>query len=163
MKKIIYILLFLLFSSSAFQANSQTSALNLSPVNPDERKITIIKSFESRFVEGKVYLHITVNGNTETNFVAVERSLDATNYEVIGYVKIYGTEVPCNLTYYFTDDSPGTFNLFYRLTDYSISNAPAYSETLGVIPANEIEIPSGINTTTAISNEKSLLVEGSSY
>ncbi len=135
MKKTIYTLLLLLISASVFQANSQTAIL--SPVNPDEQKVTHIKAFEYRYINSKVYLHITVNGNTETKIVAVERSLDATNYEVIGYIKIYGTTAQIDLAYYFTDESPMVAYLYYRLSDYSNYNEPVYSETISVIPIDE--------------------------
>ena len=129
----------MLLSISIFQADSQTPQVNLG--NSNENQITFIKAFESKYFNDVVYLHITVNGNTKTNFVAVERSLDAVTYEVIGYIKVYGTDVKCDLAYYFTDKSPGIFNLFYRLSDYSTPNEPSYSETLNVIPANEHNTP----------------------
>lgn len=143
MKNKIYTLLFLLVSTFIFQVNSQT--VNLSPVNPDEQKVAHIKAFESRYFDGKVYLHITLNGNTETKILAVERSLDAINYEVLGFIKIYGTDIQSDLAYYFTDESPVAVNLYYRLSDYSNNNEPVYSETLSVIPVNENKTPAPIS------------------
>ncbi len=122
--------------------------------NLNDQKITSVKAFESKYLNDKVYLHVTVNGNTETKFVTVERSLDATNYEVIGYIKIYGTTFQIDLAYYFTDEFPVSANLYYRLSDYSNYNEPVYSETISVIPLDEYKIPSGIITTTPVSNER---------
>lgn len=138
MKKLIQTLLLLFISTCVFHANSQTALM--SPVYPGEQKITHVKAFESRYLNGKVYLHITVNGNTETKIVAVERSLDAKNFEVIGYIKIYGTPYLVDLAYYFTDESPVAANLFYRLSDYSVNNEPAYSETKNIIPMDENKV-----------------------
>lgn len=145
MKNLIYTLLFLLFSAPVFQAKSQTATL--CTANSIEQNATQVKSIESKYFNGKVYLHFTINGNIETKTVAVERSLDATNYEVIGYIKIYGTNVLCDLAYYFTDESPVSANLYYRLSDYSLNNEPAYSETTSVTPIDETKAPSDIVTT----------------
>ena len=49
----------------------------LSPVNLNEQKATHIKAIETKYFNGKVYLHITVNSNTETKMAAIERSIDA--------------------------------------------------------------------------------------
>jgi hypothetical protein len=147
MKTIIYTLLLLLISIFAFQVNSQTVLLSLE--NSDEQKVTHIKAIESKYFNGKVYLHITMNGNTETKIVAVERSLDAKNYEVIGYITIIGTPAQLDLAYYFTDESPVAANLFYRLSGNTINNEPVYSETLSVTPIDENKAPSDILTTTA--------------
>lgn len=151
MKTKIYILFFLLISTSGFRANSQTAMLN--PANTEEQKITTVKAFESRYFNNKVYLHLTINGNTTTKFLAVERSLDATHFEVIGYIKIYGTSVQADLAYYFTDESPVAANLYYRLTDYSNFNEPVYSETTSIIPVDENKAPNSSLTTTANSDE----------
>jgi hypothetical protein len=158
MKAKIYILLFLLFSAAVLQVNSQTVSMNA--VDPDGQTITTVKAFESRYFDGKVYLHVTVNGNTETYFVAVERSIDAKNFEIIGYVKIYGTDIQSDLAYYFTDESPVSFNLYYRIVDNSNFNEPAYSETLCVIPMCENKIPSTPLTTTSLSGEQAVLFIG---
>lgn len=139
MKTKILTLLFILISAAVLQVNSQI--VSMSAVDPDSQMITSVKAFESRYFDGKVYLHITVNGNTETKFVAVERSLDETNYEVIGYIKIYGTTVLCDLAYYFTDELPGSFKLYYRLSDYSDYNEPVYSETINVTPILKTKFP----------------------
>jgi len=160
MKKIIYASLFLLFSSSVFQANSQTALLNLG--NSNEEKVTFVKTFESKYFNGKVYLHLTINGNTETKIVAIERSLDATNYEVIGYVKIYGTSAQIDLAYYFTDESPVSANLYYRLSDYSSNNEHAYSEITSIIPIDENKVETGTLTTTSNSDEQTDFFVGGS-
>ena len=155
MKKIIYTLFFLLFSASAFQANSQNIILN--PENSMDQKAMHIKSLESKYFEGKVYLHITVSGNTETKIWAVERSLDATNFEAIGFIKINGVTVQNDIAYYFTDELPVIANLYYRLTDYSFHFKPAYSETTSVIPIDENKVNADITTIasiTPISNEQ---------
>lgn len=152
MKTKIYTLLFLLIIASVLRAGSQTA--NLSPVHQDEQKVTHIKAFESRYFDNKVYLHITVNGNPETKIVAVERSLDATHFEVIGYVKIYGSDAQADLAYYFTDESPVIANLYYRLSDYSFNNEPVYSETISVIPVDENKVSTGIIATTSNSDEQ---------
>jgi hypothetical protein len=137
MKTKIYILFFLLISAFSIQANSQTAMLN--PLNPVEQKLTPVKAFESRYVNGKVFLHITVNGNTETKIVAIERSLDATHFEVIGFIKVYGSPYPIDLAYYFTDESPVVSNLYYRLSYTSPSSYydSYYSDTISVIPIEE--------------------------
>jgi hypothetical protein len=146
MKTIIYTLFFLLISAS-LQVNSQTSMLI--PVNSNEQKVTHIKTIETKYFNGKVYLHITVNGNTETKIVAVERSIDAKNYEVIGYITITGTPAQIDLAYYFTDELPVAANLYYRLSGNTINNEPVYSETLSVTPIDENKTLSDILTTTA--------------
>lgn len=151
MKTKIYTLLFLLISTYAFQANSQSAMPSTD--NSNDQKITSVKAFESRYLNGKVYLHVTVNGNTETKFVTVERSLDATNYEVIGYVNIIGSTAQIDLAYYFIDESPVALNLFYRLSDYSIYNEPVYSETINVIPIDENKTPETIVSTASVSIE----------
>lgn len=151
MKTKIYILLILLISASFFRASSQTAML--SPENQNEQKLAYIKGIESRFMNNNVYLHFTVTGNTETRIVTVERSLDATNFEVIGYIKIYGTAVQVDLAYYFTDESPVASNLYYRLSDYSFNNKPVYSETINVIPIDENKTPETIVSTASVSNE----------
>lgn len=151
MKNIIHTLLFLLISASAFQANSQT--VFISSANPAEQKITYIKTFESRYFNNKVYLHITATGNTETKIVAVERSLDATNFEVIGYIKIYGTSVQADLAYFFTDESPVVANLYYRLSVYSFYNEPAYSQTVDVMPIDKNKAPTSITTIASVSHD----------
>ncbi|MFH0865333.1 MAG: hypothetical protein V1904_04015 [Bacteroidota bacterium] len=156
MKTKIYTLLFLLISFSFYRAVSQTALP--SRVNADEKKITSVKSFESRYINGKVYLHVTVNGNTETKIVAIERSLDATNYEVIGYMKIYGTNVLSDLAYYFTDELPVAANLYYRLSDYSVFNEPGYSEIISVIPVDESKTPYTIMSTASFSGEQQSFV-----
>lgn len=158
MKNIICTLLFLLFSASVFQANSQTALLNLG--NSNEEKVTYIKAFESKYFNGKVYLALTINGNTETKIVAIERSLDATNYEVMGYIKIYGTDVKADLAYYFTDESPVSANLYYRLSDFSSMNKPAYSETISVMPVNKSQTPVNNNIKTITLSEETVSLNG---
>ena len=145
MKTKIYTLLLLLISAS-LRVNSQTSMLN--PVNSNEQKITHVKGVESKYVDGKVYLHITVNGNTENQVLAVERSLDAKNYTVIGYITINGNNAQFDLAYYFTDESPVTANLYYRLSGNAINNESVYSETVSVTPIDENKAPSDIIITT---------------
>jgi len=155
MKNIIYILLFLLLSSSAFQANSQNVVLI--PGNSNDQKVTHIKAFKSKYVNGTVYMHITISGNTETNILVIERSLDATNFEVIGYINIIGVTIKDDIAYYFTDKSPVIANLYYRLKCYSSLNEPVYSETIGVIPIDEYKTPADITTIASsapISNEQ---------
>jgi hypothetical protein len=125
----------------------------MSSRNSNAQRITNIKAIESRYFEGKVYLHLTVNGNTETKILAVERSLDGKNYEVIGYIEIHGNNAKMDLAYYFTDESPIVANLYYRLSGNTINNEPVYSETLSVTPID--------NTTCSFSNEhKNLLMAG---
>jgi hypothetical protein len=158
MKTKIFTLLFLLISAAVLQVNSQTALVGA--VNPDWKTITNVKTFESRYADGKVFLHITINGNTVTKFVAVERSLDATNYEVIGFIKIYGTDSQSNLAYYFNDESPVAANLYYRLSYYSCCDEPVYGESISVIPVNENKTPAGSITTTSISAEQSDLFAG---
>jgi hypothetical protein len=134
MKTKIHTLLFLLICAS-FQVNSQS--VTLCSENSAAQKISGIKSVSSKYCDGKVYLHLTVNGNIVTKTLAVERSLDGKNYEVIGHINILGTPAPFDLVYYFTDESPVTANLYYRLSEYSSSiNEMAYSETTSIIPIN---------------------------
>lgn len=149
MKNITYTLFFLLFSASVFQANSQTAML--SPENSNEQKIAHIKTFKSKYIEGKVYMHIIVNGNTETKTLVIERSLDAINFEVIGYINVIGTNAQIDIAYYFKDESPVIANLYYRLSDYSFNNQPIYSEIISVVPVDENKITTPI---TPISNEQ---------
>jgi hypothetical protein len=145
MKTIIYTLLFLLIGTS-FHVNSQNAIL--STVYSDEQKITNVKAIKSKYYEGRVYLHITVNGNTETQILAVERSLDAINYEVIGYITIAGVPTQMDLAYYFTDKSPVVANLYYRLSNHPSYNEQVYSETISVTPIDDYKTPSG-NIATA--------------
>ena len=152
MKTKILTLLFLLISAAVLQVNSQT--ISMGAVDSDSQTITSVKAFESRYLNDKVYLHITVKGNTETKMVAVERSLDAINFEVIGYIKLYGTPVQCDLAYYFTDESPVSANLYYRLSDYAIFNGPAYSETISIIPIDEYKAPVELIAITPVSIEQ---------
>jgi len=147
MKTIISAMLYLLISPPLL-VNSQTALL--SSVNSNEQKITHVKAFESKYVDGKVYLYLTVNGNTETQVLAVERSLDANNYTVIGYITINGNNAKIDLAYYFTDESPVIANLYYRLSGYSLSYEQVYSETLNVTPIE--------NTTRSICNEQTELL-----
>lgn len=157
MKTKIFTLLILLISNCIFRVNSQTASI--SSVNSNNQMASNIKAFESRYVDGKVFLHITINGNIVTKFLAVERSLDATNYEVIGYVKIYGTPVLADLAYYFTDESPVKTDLYYRLTDYTLNNEPVYSATITVIPIENINIiPEKINNVPASPAETYFIV-----
>lgn len=158
MKTKIYTLLFLIISAVSFRAYSQNALP--SPESNSEQGIASVKSFESRYINGKVYLHATVNGNTETKIVTVERSLDAANFEVIGYIKIYGTDVSCNLAYYFTDESPVKTNLYYRLSDYTLYNEPAYSETVVVIPVDEYKTPVTVVLNASLSEEQQYFVSG---
>jgi len=151
MKNLIYTLLFLLFSAPVFQVKSQTETLYTA--NSIGQNATQVKSIGSKYFNGKVYLHFTINGNTETKTVAVERSLDATNYEVIGYIKIYGTNVLCDLAYYFTDESPVSANLYYRLSDYSFNNEPVYSETISVTPIDKTKVPNDMVLVAPICDE----------
>lgn len=67
-------MLFLLISAS-FRVNSQNAILSNEYSN--EQKVTPIKAIETKYFNGKVYLHITVNSNTETKMAAIERSIDA--------------------------------------------------------------------------------------
>ena len=152
MKTKTYTLLFLLISASVLQANSQTAMM--SSGDPIEQKVTHLKSFESRYFEGKVYLHITVNGNTETKTVAVERSLDATHFEMAGYIIIYGTTVQTNLAYYFNEEPPVFTKLYYRLADYTYYNSPVYSETINVITTDENKAVSVITSNILSSINK---------
>jgi hypothetical protein len=151
MKTIMYTLLLFLISAS-LQLNSQTAML--SPVNSSEQKVTHVKAIDSRYYEGKVYLHITVNGNTEKQILAIERSLDAENYAVIGYITINGNNAQFDLAYYFTDESPEVANLYYRLSGNSLYNEQVYSETVSVTPIDENKAPSDILTTTAVTQTK---------
>jgi hypothetical protein len=152
MKTKIYTLLFLLISTSVFQANSQTAILN--PVNKLEQKVAHIKAFESKYFEGKVYLHITVNNNIETKIVTIERSLDAIHFEAIGNIIIYGTTVHNDLGYHLTDELPVVANLYYRLADYTSCCEPAYSETISVFPIDDNKIQSNKNTIGFISTNE---------
>jgi hypothetical protein len=94
-----------------------------------------------------------VNGNTETKTVAVERSLDATNYEVIGYVTIIGNNVTVDLAYYFTDELPVLANLYYRLSEYSQNNEANYSETTSVIPIEKTRAATDMVLVIPVCNE----------
>jgi len=147
MKTIIYTMLFLLISAS-FRVNSQNAILSNEYSN--EQKVTPIKAIETKYFNSKVYLHITINGNTETQILAVERSLDATNYEVIGHITIYGTPAQINIAYYFTDESPVVANLYYRLSSHSFNNESVYTEALSVTPIDDYKTPSDIITTAPI-------------
>jgi hypothetical protein len=145
MKTIIYVLPFLLLNAS-LQLHSQS--LLLSSVNANEQKLSCIKAFESKYLDGKVYLHVTVNNNTETRTLEVERSVDATHFEVVGYIKLYGSPTTNDLAYYFTDESPVISNLYYRLTYNVGSDEPVYSETINVVPVSKkIAEPSGYIVT----------------
>ncbi len=144
MRLTIYTFILLLLNAS-LQLNSQS--LMLSTVNSNEQKLSHIKAFDSKYLNGKVYLHITVNNNTETRTLAVERSLDAAQFEVIGYIKCYGTASRNDIAYYFTDESPIVANLYYRLLCYNNSNEIAYSETINVIPVGKSTAPSGFTVT----------------
>jgi hypothetical protein len=144
MKTKIYTLLLLLLNAS-LQLNSQS--IMLGSVNSNEQTLNQIKAFESQYLNGKVYLHVTVSNNTETRTLAVERSLDATNFEVIGYIKLYGTTVPNVLAYYFTDESPVIANLYYRLSYSDNFNEAVNSETINVFPIGENIEPAGYIVT----------------
>jgi hypothetical protein len=151
MKNLIYILLFILITTPVFKANSQTSILN--PVIQNQQNVTHVKEIDSKYFNSKVYLHFTVNGNTETKTVAVERSLDATNYEVIGYVTIIGNNVTVDLAYYFTDELPVLANLYYRLSEYSQNNEANYSETTSVIPIEKTKAATDMVLVIPVCNE----------
>lgn len=156
MKNRFYIILFLLMSIPAFKVNSQTIMLN--PEDSNLQKVIHIKTITSRYFNGKVYLHLTINGNTKNQIVAVERSLDATNYEVIGFIKIYGVNVPGDIAYYFTDKSPIKANLYYRLSIDPLNNGPVYSETMSVTPIDEYKAPTGIAPATPVCTDAASLV-----
>lgn len=158
MKNIVYILLFFLLSTSVFRVNSQT--VMLIPFDSNDQKVTHIKEFKSKYIDGIVYMNITICGNTKTNLLAIERSLDATSFEVIGYVKVIGIPVQDDIAYYFTDKMPVIANLYYRLKGYSYSNDPVYSETIGVIPIDEFIIPPDIIAITPVCDEKIISIEG---
>jgi hypothetical protein len=153
MKIKIFALLILLMNTAVLQVSSQPAIP--STVNPGEQKIASVKTFESKYIASKVYLHIKVNGNNETKMLAIERSLDETNYEVIGFIKLIGTDVQCDLSYYFTDESPVSSQLYYRLSDYSDYNEPCHSETICVIPIDKNTPASSTATTAHISNKGS--------
>lgn len=156
MKKLLFTLFNILICASIFQANSQTISLTTQPPN-EQKTIAVVKAFEGRYLNSKVYLHLTINGNTETKLIAVERSLDNSNYEVIGYIKIYGTNVLCDLAYYFKDELPVSANLFYRLSDYSPNNEPVYSETISVIPIDKTKVSTDMVIIAPIVGEEILV------
>ncbi|MDD5571259.1 MAG: hypothetical protein PHD97_08915 [Bacteroidales bacterium] len=135
MKTKIHTLLFLLISIFAFNAVSQTADLN--PENSKGQNIAHIKAIKGIYLDGKVYLHIHVNGNTETRILAVESSLDAIKFEVIGYLNINGTTATTDIAYYFTDESPVAEYSYYRLSYYSIYGELVCSETINVISIDE--------------------------
>ena len=139
MKAKLYTVIILLIVSCSTRVNSQ--AANLNPGNPSGQNVSHVKSFESKYFNSQVFLHLVVNGNTESKIVEVDRSLDAEHFEVIGFIRIYGTSVQADLAYYFTDESPLFTNIYYRLSDYSDPNNPEYSEILEVIPKDINKTP----------------------
>ena len=155
MKKLIRALIFIVLTASVFQANSQTVILD--PEDSNLQKITHITTIESRYYEGKVYLHLTVNGNTETQTVAIERSLDAMNYEVIGFVTIFGVKVHGNIAYYYTDNSPVIANLYYRLSFNTLAES-AYSKTINIIPIDISKTNIDVAIATPACNDAGVVV-----
>ena len=135
----------LLLLNASLRLNSQS--LMLSPVNSGEPALSQVKAFESKYLNDKVYLHITVNNNTETRTLSVERSLDATHFETIGYIKCYGTSTKNDIDYYFIDESPVIANLYYRLSCYTNSNEAVYGETINVVPIGKNVAPSGFTVS----------------
>jgi hypothetical protein len=153
MKTKVTIIFFLLVAAS-LRVNAQGSML--SSANQDEQGMSYIKAINGVYNDAKVYLHITVNRCTQTRTLAVERSIDDKNYKVIGLITIKGDSAKFNLAYYFTDNSPVTANLYYRLTDYSVANDPVSSETASVIPVGEkrTSTESNLVAFSQISNSK---------
>jgi len=148
MKTKIYILFFLLISAT--YSYSQATLLNAAGSN--EQKIPNIKKIECRYNKDKVYLHITVNSDTTSKILFVERSLDASYYEKIGYIKINGNSLHADIGYYFIDESPLKANLYYRLSYYPAANKPSYSEIANVFPVDVNITPSSYLAVTSFSN-----------
>ena len=95
-----------------------------------------ITSFKGKFVDGKVYLKVTVNGIKEDTYFFVERSIDGTSYQKIASIKIYGSLLSCNLLYCYTDSHPVQLNSYYRVSQVN-NNEYSSSDVLMIIPVKK--------------------------
>jgi len=136
-KHVIFTIL-LLFSVISISA-SQADPPNLITVSKssDYYRVIHVKAIEGSYYNKKVYLHITINGNTENKILSVERSLDNINYKVIGNINLIGTIVKLDLAYYYIDEVPVTGNVYYRLSGYSFNKELVYSKTIKIISIGE--------------------------
>jgi hypothetical protein len=89
-----------------------------------------IKSIDAKYFADKVFLHILVNGITENKTLIIERSIDGTNFELIGTIACIGCQTKADIAYYFTDDTPLASNAYYRVVNYTDYNQPYYSESV---------------------------------
>ena len=77
--KSIMFLILLIFISIPIASISQNVQL--------DANLKSITSFKGKFVDGKVYLKVTVNGIKEDTYFFVERSIDGTSYQKIASIK----------------------------------------------------------------------------
>jgi hypothetical protein len=131
--KIIFVIMLLASQNLLFAQDSEEFSL----IANQTRNFNNIKSIDAKCSAGKVFLHIRTIGITENKTLAVERSLDGINFELIGTIHCIGCAAMVEIAYYFTDEAPLDSKIYYRLVNYTENNQASYSDCISVFQENQ--------------------------
>lgn len=73
-----------------------------------------MRSFDGKYMNGKVYLRWVVARQTSDGIYVVYRSFNGVDYEFLGYKNGIGVPTPCDIAYFFVDELPGPEYMYYK-------------------------------------------------
>ncbi|MDW3193810.1 MAG: T9SS type A sorting domain-containing protein [Cytophagales bacterium] len=136
----------------------------VSVTNQDDDTLPLpldLLSFEGEYEDGSVWLDWVTANEKNVDFMAIERSLDGTEYEELGRISAGNIETSIN-EYAFEDERPVVGFNYYRLRTVDFDGSYEYSNVIIVMAtAQEFEIKAYPNPVVERLNISSTLSLGS--
>jgi hypothetical protein len=114
------------FSATAQQTFKASSPAEAQPLVKDS--IDNFLSFSPVFVEGKTYLRWLVQNDRKDGVFIIERSVNGTDFEALGFKDRVGTSKTVNLFYSWIDDAPPAGFAHYRVMQVGVDHTYNFSD-----------------------------------
>lgn len=123
----LFIVLFFIFSYTAFSQHAMTSGILLSE-NPENKDFV---EFTAKKYDNTVYLKWVVTSDENDYTFLIQRSFDGVNYETLAIKSAFGAKVELDILYCYKDETGlmSTENMLYRICKIeNIGNEITYSK-----------------------------------
>mgnify|MGYP000865162389 FL=1 len=116
-------------------------------LKPDDQNA--ISSFSPVYNNGKTFIRWLVTNDEKDGIFIIERSVDGTEFEALGFKDRVGSPLCVNLFYSFIDEAPAAGQNYYRIMSVGTDQTYTYSDVVRVRTDVQNDTPPG----TSASNE----------
>jgi hypothetical protein len=106
-----------------------------------------ISSFSPVYNNGKTFIRWLVTNDEKDGIFIIERSLDGTEFEALGFKDRVGSPLCVNLFYSFIDEAPTAGQNYYRIMSVGTDQTYTYSDVVRVRTDVQNNTPPGTSAT----------------